>query len=185
MGKVSGFRTAIAGGLLLFLSGATAFASSIFLPPRQGPVGDKHRPAVEAIDAQREIGDGQLWKIYIRASDPDGDLDKIYVTFSQLGVGAYSPELLVQKNTMKSLKGYILVWAKLEGGGTTGDILGNVEVRAEDRAGNMSEPKSFEFKLVQFGGEDRFHPPGEFDAGNNLGQAGFPLQTETDIAKGS
>jgi hypothetical protein len=59
-----------------------------------------------------------------------------------------------------------------------------VEIRAEDRAGNMSEPKILEFTLSQFGGEDRFVPASGFDTRNNLGQADFPLETETDIAKG-
>jgi hypothetical protein len=181
--SMPGVRSVALSGILLFLAGTTAFASGFILGPAEGPLGDKHRPIVEAIEAQKEIGDGNLWKIYIRASDPDGDLDKLHVTFSQPGTGSYSPDLLVQKTKMKSLNGFVLVWAKLQGGGSTSAIYGDVEIRAEDRAGNMSAPKKLEFTLSQFGGEDRFIPASGFDTGNNLGQADFPLETETDIGK--
>ena len=183
MKPMSGFRAISLSSILLFFAGTTAFASGIFLAPREGPVGDKHRPTVEAIEAQKEIGEGNLWKIYLRASDPDGDLDKLHVTFGQPGGGSYSPDLLVQKATMKSLNGFVLVWARLQGGGSTGDIYGDVEIRVEDRAGNMSAPKVFQFTLLQFGGEDQFVPANGFDTRNNLGQADFPLQTETELGK--
>ncbi len=76
-------RTVGLGLAFLLLAGTATDAFPI--RPREGPVGEEHRPVVEAIAAQNEIGNGYLWKIYVRASDPDGDLDKIQVMFSQLG----------------------------------------------------------------------------------------------------
>ncbi len=183
MKNIPRFQAFALSGIFLFTAGTAALASGFILAPREGPSGDKHRPTVEAIEAQTEIGDGNLWKIYIRASDPDGDLDKLYVTFSQPGVGSFSPALLVQKTKVKSLNGFIIVWAQLKGGGSSGDIYADVEIRAEDRAGNMSEPKTMEFTVLQYGGEDRFAPASGFDTGNFLGQPDFPLETETEIGK--
>ncbi|MFC1491378.1 hypothetical protein ACFLQ0_02175 [Nitrospinota bacterium] len=174
-----GFRSLILGIALLFLAAGSAHAFLPFiLPPREGPVGKKHEPIVEAIAAQTEIRDGNLWKIYIRASDPDGDLDKIQVTFSQLGNGTYSPDLLVQKKTVRNLNGAILVWAYLNGGRASGTIYGAVEIRVEDRAGNVSDAKTMEFEVQDFGPPDTFVPPRGFNASILLGQAEFPLQSD-------
>ncbi len=170
------------GVMFLFWAGDKSSVSGFLIPQREGPVGEKHRPVVDAIAAQNEIREGNLWKIYLRASDPDGDLDKIHVSFSQLG-GDFTPDLLPQKTTARKMNGYILVWAILNGGSSAGDIYAEVDIRVEDRAGNMSQPKNLEFTLRQFGKEDRYVPPSRFNATNSLGQADFPLQTETDIGK--
>lgn len=183
MSRMPDIRSIVVSIIFLSFAWAPPSASGFLLPAREGPVGDKHSPVVEAITAQKEIGEGSLWKIYVRASDPDGDLDKIHVTFSQPGGGSYSPDLLIQKEMTNKLNGFILIWARLQGGGATGDIYGDVDIRVEDRAGNMSQPKTLEFTLRQFGKEDRYVPPSRFNATNSLGQADFPLQTETDIGK--
>jgi hypothetical protein len=159
---------------ILVWAGSTPSGFGFLLPPREGPVGEKHRPIVEAIAAQNDIREGSLWKIYLRASDPDGDLDKIFVSFSQLGAD-FTPDLLPQKTKVQVMNGYILVWAKLEGGAATSDIYGQVDIRVEDRAGNYSEPKIMSFTLGQYGQADRFVPPAEFNSTNSLGQAEFPL----------
>ncbi len=171
----------VAGAAFLLWAGSTSSGLGFLLPPREGPVGEKHRPVVEAITAQNEIRDGNLWKIYLRASDPDGDLDKIHVSFSQLGAD-FTPDLLPQKTMAREMNGYILVWASLNGGGSTGDIYAEVDIRVEDRAGNMSESMKMSFTVAQFGKKDGFVPPPPFNATNSLGQADFPLLTETELA---
>jgi hypothetical protein len=154
-------------------------ASGALLPPKEGPVGEKHRPAVEAIAAQKEIRHGYMYKIYVRASDPDGDLDKIHIIFSQTA-GAITNSLLTHKKTGK-LNGYIAVWARLEGTEReVSTVDAEVEIRVEDRAGNMSEPKKLEFEVGDFNKEDKFKPPAAFHAGNKLGQAEFELLTEDE-----
>ena len=171
----------VAGAAIIIWAGTVSSGFGFLIPSREGPVGEKHRPIVESIAAQNEIGSGNLWKIYVRASDPDGDLDKIQIMFSQLGSGIYSPELLVQKTMLKTLNGVILIWARLSGGGATGDIQGEVDIRAEDRAGNMSEPKKLSFTVNIIGEKDTFVAPPGFNAANNLGQAVFPLLTDEGL----
>ncbi len=168
---------------LIFCAGGAADAA-LFLPPKEGPTGEKHRPVIEAIAAQNEIRDGAVWKIYVRASDPDGDLDKIYVTFSQSG-GEITNSLLPQKKTA-NLNGYILVWARLEGTNRqTSTVDAELEIRVEDRAGNMSDSKNLEFVVGDFKKEDRFRPPAAFNAKNKLGQAEFGLLTEDENVEDS
>jgi len=180
MTRESGLRSLVLGTALLFLAAGPAFAFFPFiLPPREGPVGKKHEPVVEAIAAQTEIRNGNLWKIYIRASDPDGDLDRIQVSFGQLGAGTYPPDLLVLKKTVGNLNGAILVWAWLRGGDSNAPtIYATVEIIVEDRAGNISEAKTMEFEVQTFGPEDTFIPPPGFNPSNVLGTADSPLVTD-------
>lgn len=169
-----------AAATVVMLSGCV-YPGGFLLPPREGPVGEKHRPVVEAIAAQNEIGIGQLWKIYIRASDPDGDIDLIYVTFSQLG-GGYPSLPLVLSGPMKEINGAVLVWTRLTGTQIQmGPIHASAEVRVEDRAGNMSEPKTMEFTLGSSNGTDRFVPPPPFNKDVLYGQVEFPIQSEGDF----
>ncbi len=178
----SGLRPLILGAALIFLAGATAQAlSSFILPPPEGPVGKQHEPTVQAIAAQTEIRDGAFWKIYVKATDPDGDLDKIMVTFGQLGASVYSPDILYQDKRSQTLNGHILVWADLEGGGATDIIYATVEIIVIDRAGNESAPKTMEFEVHQLGPNDSFVPPPCFDAAKFLGQAEFPLLTDEGL----
>ncbi len=166
--------------ILMAAGGASAFFSFL-LPPREGPVGEKHTPVIEAVAAQKEIRDGNLWKIYIRATDPDGDLDRIQITFEQFG-GTYMPDLIMQDKKSKTLNGALLVWAALNGGGGSGTIYATAEIRVEDRAGNLSEPQFLKFEVQTFGPPDTFAPPAGFDAATHLGQAEFPLQTDSSLA---
>ena len=147
MNRKHWIKCLVAGATILIWAGTVSSGFGFLLPRREGPVGEKNRPTVESIAAQNEIGDGNLWKIYVRASDPDGDLDKIQIMFTQLGTGIYSPELLVQKSMHKTLNGVILIWASLKGDGASNDIHGELYIQAEDRAGNMSEPKKLSFTV--------------------------------------
>ncbi len=151
------------------------------LPPREGPVGEKHRPVIRAIAAQNEIGIGYLWKIYIHATDPDGDIDKIYVSFAQLG-GSYPSLPLVLSQPMKEINGAVLTWTTLDGSGfQMGAIYASAEIRVEDRAGNMSESKAIEFTLGSFGPGDKFVPPPPFNKNLVYGQVHFPIQSDNDL----
>ncbi len=176
-------RISLALGALMLLVAGAPVSGFEFFRPNIGPAGEEHRPVVIAIDAQREIGDGTLWRIYVRASDPDGDLDKIQVTFSA-SPGMYAPDLLIlPKSQQKKVNGAILVWARLNGDGSTDDIYGEVEIRVEDRAGNLSEPKKLEFTVQEYGMYDEFVPSPEFDRNVVLGQAEFPLETSSSTGK--
>lgn len=175
--RIAGMQVLIAVTALLAGSAAEA---QMLLPKQEGPQGLKHTPVVVAIAAQNEIREGAMWKIYVRATDPDGDLDKVHVTFSQSGGGEITNSLLPQKKT-RDLNGYILVWARLEGTARNiSTVQATVEIRVEDRAGNMSEPKKLDFEVGDFNKEDRFRPPPPFSTSNKLGQAEFGLLTEDE-----
>ena len=48
-------------------------------------------PAIEKSFASDQLRPGALWKIYIRASDPDGDMEGIVSVVEQSGWGPIHP----------------------------------------------------------------------------------------------
>ncbi len=167
---------------MLLLAGACVSNGGFILPPREGPVGKRHRPSVVAVAAQTEIGIGYLWKIYLRAADPDDDLDKIYIVFAQLGHGGYPPEPVLLRGPVREINGAILTWTVLSGSGNqSGPLYGSAEIWVEDRAGNTSEPKVFQFTLDTFGSRDEYIPPPSFNADIVYGQVTFPIQSDDDL----
>ena len=170
----------LALAMILLAAGWANAYESFLLPPGEGPTGEKHTPVIQEIAAQKEIRDGALWKIYIRATDPDGDLDRIQITFGQPG-GTYVPDIIMQDKKSKEMNGALLVWARLNGG--TGSIYATAEIRVEDRAGNLSKPQVLQFQVHMLGPPDTFAPPAGFDAATHLGQAHFPLQTGESIGR--
>ncbi len=171
----------VAGAAIIIWAGTISSGFGFLLPPREGPVGEEHRPVIRAIVAQNEIGIGYLWKIYIHATDPDGDIDQIYVYFAQSG-GSYTSIPLVLRRPVKELNGAVLTWTTLAGiNNQMGAIYASAEIVVEDRAGNMSVPKTIEFTLGSFGPEDKFVPPPPIVKNIVYGQVDFPIQSEDDV----
>jgi hypothetical protein len=182
MKRIQGLISFALVAMILLPVGSTVSGYELFRR-KQGPVGEKHTTVVEALDAQREIGDGTLWRIYLRASDPDGDLDRVQITFFS-SPGMYAPEqLILPASKQKQANGAILIWARLNGGDSTTDIYGEIEIRVEDRAGNLSNPKKLEFTVQEYGMYDEFVPSAAFNRDVVLGQAQFPLETTSATDK--
>ncbi len=163
----------------LFLAGCGG--PVYFIRPNVGPVGEIHRPTLEAVWAQPEFGDGALWKIYVRASDPDGDLDKVFIAFDQLG-GTYPGEhLIIPPSQRKRMNGAVLVWAYVKGFSADPSIHGTTYIHVEDRAGNISDSKTFEFTVLAVGPGDKGEAPPSFEKNVSLGQVDFPIQSNEDL----
>lgn len=177
-----GFRHAIILASLAILGGCAGFYR-----PQEGPVGEVHRPRLEAVWAQGEIGYSQMWRIYVRAADPDGDLDKVWLTFTRFGATyagtfAYIPE--IQRRTAN---GYIRMWARPKGGLSLGSlpIHATVEVRVEDRAGNQSAPIVFPFTLVSTPVQEGIQPPADFSQEARLTEMDMNMDIELGDAEGA
>lgn len=46
-------------------------------------------PVITASFAAKEVSHGEVWKIYLEANDPDGDMWKIVYTVQRSGTGGY------------------------------------------------------------------------------------------------
>ncbi|KPK89516.1 MAG: hypothetical protein AMJ94_11895, partial [Deltaproteobacteria bacterium SM23_61] len=49
----------------------------------------KAAPVITASFASPELSPGDTWKVYLKASDPDGDMESIVAVVDQTGLGSY------------------------------------------------------------------------------------------------
>jgi hypothetical protein len=112
---------------------------------------------------------GYIWKIYIEADDPDGDMLRIASTVDQVGYGHYPTNWIylkredgkhfkgyIQWNTFSSRTGYISEWTQI-----------TLKVSVFDRNGNESNEVVFPFEFVS-GVKDQYgyKLPAPFDQGD-------------------
>jgi len=105
-----------------------------------------HRPVVTQFFAAQEIRPGEPWKIYLRASDPGGEMKAIYATVDQPGRGPQSAgPIPVPQEQRRDLSGFLY----LNTAGNPGSAFLNLTltVQIQDRAGNYSHPISFPLAL--------------------------------------
>lgn len=107
-------------------------------------------PVITFSYAQGKIRLGDIWRIYISANDPDGDMSKIFCVIEQPGVGRYRPEVIYLKKEMtRKFSGYLHL-------STTSfrDFWGvtlTLTLTIEDRQGNESQTVLFP---LEFNGEE-------------------------------
>jgi hypothetical protein len=120
-------------------------------------------PVITQAFAAKEMRLGEIWKIYLHAADPDGDMYYIAATIDQPGRGgAYPPSRIrIKKSSRHELSGFIYL-------DTTNSIQQGLDftnitlfVQIQDGKGNMSVP--FEFPLhFRTGAVQDSPPPGMF-----------------------
>ena len=96
-------------------------------------------PVITKAFATQEIWAGDLWKIYLGASDPDGDMKSIVCSIDQPGVSYPSSFTRIGEGQRKNLSGYIFLTTKP--GINIHNLTLNVEIM--DEAGHSSGPVSF------------------------------------------
>ena len=129
----------------------------------------KAAPVIAASFASQELSPGANWKIYLKASDPDGDMQSVVAVVEQRGSGPYPISYTrLKEGNQKELSGYVF----LNTSGPYGDswlysYSLTITLQIKDRAGHYSQPVVFP---VAF--DNRFTqqspPPGTY-AENNLG----------------
>jgi hypothetical protein len=110
---------------------------------------------------------GYIWKIYIEAMDPDGDMDKIAVVVNQAGYGRYPTDWIVLKskyrehfigylqwNTFSSKASELPEWTQI-----------TVKVSVFDKAGDESNEAVFPFTF-ESGAKNRYQLAPPFDKEN-------------------
>jgi hypothetical protein len=118
---------------------------------------------------------GEPWKVYLNASDPDGDMQTIVCTLEQPGVGVYPASFTkIPVGAQKNLSGY--VYLNTSGAQGLNFIKLVLTVQIQDKAGNYSTPVSFP---ITFDPRSRQEgpPPGVFQE-NDLGPIMITLTSE-------
>ena len=112
---------------------------------------------------------GYIWKIYIEAEGPNGDMDKIAVVVDQPGYGYYPTDWITLKpqyrkhfigylqwNTFSSKVSYLPEWTRI-----------SAKVSLFDKAGNESNEVVFPFTFESgIKNQYRYELPPPFDKGD-------------------
>ncbi len=161
-GNRRGFANAVSwaiSGLVLILAGGCVTADE---PAGKGvatPVGTSV-PSWKASYAAKEVGAGQSWRVYLDASDPDGDIQFISVLLNASGRESGWMRLQVEPDQRASLSGRLEVsTSDLGRGGGAGWV--RAVVILEDRAGHRSEPLGF-VATMEMDARPVEPPPGSF-----------------------
>jgi hypothetical protein len=127
-----------------------------------------HSPIITHTFAVEKGYYGYIWKIYIEAEDPDGDMIKIASVVDQVGYGHYPTNWnylkrdygknlkgYLQWNTFSSKTGYLDEWTQI-----------TVTVSVFDKAGNESNVVFFPFTFELTKNPYAYKPPAPFDRGD-------------------
>lgn len=132
---------------------------------------------------------GYIWKIYIEAEDPDGDMLRIASTVEQTGYGRYPTDWIVlrpqyrkhfkgyiQWNTFSSRTSFLREWTQVA-----------LKVSIVDKAGNESNTVIFPFTFESgVKGQYRYKLPDPFNKGDlpRLGYVHIDLFEPTVMGNG-
>jgi hypothetical protein len=103
-------------------------------------------PVITRTFASREISPGETWKIYLRATDPEGEMKAIYATVDQPGRGPQAAgPIPIPEDQRQDLSGFLF----LNTSGIQGLAFLNLTltVQIHNRTGHFSQPVSFPLVL--------------------------------------
>ena len=103
----------------------------------------KHVPVITESFASKQLRPGDTWMVYLKASNPDGDMENILCTIVQPGVGEYPLSInRIKKGDRKELNGYM--YLPTVGQDTRLNLVNlTLTVQIQDKAGHYSAPVSF------------------------------------------
>lgn len=121
-------------------------------------------PVITHWFASEELSHRDIWKIYLEAHDPDGDMRQFVAAFWQIAYGHYSSEyVVIKKRHRERMKGYLRFPSYL------GDRLDEwtqlrLTVYIRDKGGNTSNKVVLPLMLSR--GAKQGSPPPPFDTGD-------------------
>jgi len=113
----------------------------------------KATPVITQSFAAGEIRVGETWKIYLNASDPNGEMIKIYGIVDQPGQTYPLSITKVSKENGKEFSGYLYLSTALPATPLDGTSI-TLTVQIQDRSGNFSQPAVFPLTLKSPGTQE-------------------------------
>jgi hypothetical protein len=142
--------------LFFLVGGCAAFAPLEVKEEKYG----KSIPVITQSFASKEMKLGDTWKVYLKASDPDGDMNNIYATIEQPGIGTYPISITrIKEGGGKELSGYVYLNTITVQGLNFATI--TLTVQIQDKAGHFSKPAVFHLSFNNLSRQET-PPPGTF-----------------------
>jgi hypothetical protein len=134
-----------------------------------GGIGEKEKiygksvPVISQSFAPKQLRPGDTWKVYLNASDPDGDMRRIVCIIDQPGVGTYPVGFTnVREENRKELSGYIFLSTFGPYGYDWLNFLSiTLTVQIQDKTGHYSQPAVFPLSFQALSTQE-IPPPGIF-----------------------
>ena len=140
----------------------------------------KSVPVITQSFASPKMRPGDTWKVYLKASDPDGDMKNIYAIIEQPGMGTYPVSITkIKEDDRKDLAGYIYL-NTLGVQGLNYTLL-TLTVQIQDKVGHFSQPAVFPLSFT-FASRQETPSPGIFPE-KDLGPLMITLRPVGDSEK--
>ena len=168
------YKKIIAVVALLFLTmGCAALGGMEVREEKYG----KSIPVITQSFASKQLRPGDTWKVYLTASDPDGDMKNIYATIAQPGMAGYPVSITkIKDGDRKDLSGYI--YLNTVGVQGLNFVSLTLTVQIQDKAGHFSQPAVFPLSL-SFSSQQQTPSPGIFPE-KDLGPIMITLRSAFD-----
>ncbi len=111
----------------------------------------KNTPVIGQSFASNQMEPGDQWKIYLRASDPDGDMETILAVVEQSGTGSYPVSMIkIKGENGKELSGYVYLntTSSRYGHGFLDNQELTVSIQIRDKAGHVSQEVTHKVHLL-------------------------------------
>ena len=134
----------------------------------------ENAPVIISAYASKEVRQGETWKVFLQAQDPDGDMNRIVCILEQPGVGPQPASIIgIRDDRRRNLSGYIYLNTASPSGIQFASCRLTIQIR--DKRDNISNPVSFPLSLNPRA-VPQTPPPGGFQD-EDLGpvQIPFPL----------
>ncbi len=102
-------------------------------------------PVINQAFASKELRAGDTWKVYLKSSDPNGNMRYVVCTLYQPGWGDYpASRTRISSEDSKELNGYIYLNTLIPGGYNFLNFHTiSLTVQIQDKKGNYSKPMEF------------------------------------------
>jgi hypothetical protein len=121
-------------------------------------------PVVTHSFASGKVSHGDVWRIYLKADDPDGDIRQVFYSVGQGRAGVRFRSLAIKNVHRAGLMGYVGVVVSPPTTGVAEWTELILTLYIEDDRGNKSDEVAFSMALTR--GVKQGSPPSPFDGGD-------------------
>ena len=159
--------------LFLFM-GCAAFESLQVKEQKYG----KATPVIEQSFASKAMRKGDTWRIYLKASDPDGDMKTIvaYLGGGYMGGTTAASHTRIQENDRQKINGYLYWYPGFDSYAVPEMVM---TIQIQDMAGHFSNPVSLPLRM-ELSGSQESPPQGVFQE-KDLGPVMITLQPKSGM----